>query len=162
MHLRSYGIHGGLLASWICACFCYIPVETVNETVAALYNITDFPPGECCWLIPVQLLQCEPKPAFLLPGLTIPPHTPLTWPEPVHLWPYPHRRLQTFIIVVDVWKIRLYALEHHNNQYIKAHNCPNNPQSTFFSVMKRYLYGLLLDTCEPGGGCFWPGTSVLL
>lgn len=76
MHLRGSGINGGLPACLLTLCmlltFCYIPVETVNETVAALYKITDFPPGECCWLIPVQLLQCEPRPAFLLPGLTIP------------------------------------------------------------------------------------------
>lgn len=33
-------------------------------------------------------------------------------------------------------KNRLYALEHHNNQYIKAHNCPNNHQNTLFQRWK--------------------------
>lgn len=39
---------------------CYITVETMNETLAALYNITDFYSGEC-WFIPIQ---CEPGPVF--------------------------------------------------------------------------------------------------
>lgn len=36
----------------------------MNETVAALYNITDFYRGEFCWFIPVQPRQCEPRPDF--------------------------------------------------------------------------------------------------
>lgn len=59
--------------------FCYITVETMNETVAALYNITDFYSGECCWFIPIQPLQCEPSPAFT-PWPNHTQHTPLTWP----------------------------------------------------------------------------------
>lgn len=31
--------------------FCYIAVKTLNETVAALYNVTDFYSGECCCFI---------------------------------------------------------------------------------------------------------------
>lgn len=51
--------------------FCYITVETMNETVAALYNVTGFYSGECCRYIPIQPLQCEPSPV-LVPAITIP------------------------------------------------------------------------------------------
>jgi len=59
--------------------FCYITVETMNETVAALYNVTDFYSGECCWFIPIQPPHVTP--ALLLPHRTQhtrSPSTPLT------------------------------------------------------------------------------------
>lgn len=43
----------------------------MNETVAALYNVTDFYSGECCRYIPIQSPQCEPSPV-LVPAITIP------------------------------------------------------------------------------------------
>lgn len=53
----------------------------MNETVAALYNVTDFYSGECCWFIPIQLPQCEPSPVWF--PVTMPDtHTHiLTWPQ---------------------------------------------------------------------------------
>lgn len=36
----------------------------MNETVAALYNITEFFSGECCWFLVIQPPQCEPSPVF--------------------------------------------------------------------------------------------------
>lgn len=44
----------------------------MNETVAALYNFTDFFSGECCWFIPVQPPQCVNPALFLLLRITIP------------------------------------------------------------------------------------------
>lgn len=52
--------------------FYYITVESMNETVAALYNITDFFGGECCWFIPIQPPQCVNPSLFLLHRITIP------------------------------------------------------------------------------------------
>lgn len=51
--------------------FCCITVETINETVAALNNVTDFYSGECCRYILIQSPQCEPSPV-LVPAITIP------------------------------------------------------------------------------------------
>lgn len=67
--------------------FCCITVDAMNETVAALYNITDFYSGEWCWFIP------PPPPPPFNPlkwtqanfhntDLTLPePHTSLTHPN---------------------------------------------------------------------------------
>lgn len=48
---------------------CYITVETMNETVAALYNITDFYGGECYC---IGLFPLSPSfsvnPALILPS----------------------------------------------------------------------------------------------
>lgn len=59
--------------------FCYITVETMNETVAALYNVTDFYSGECCRFIPIQPPQCEPSPVLTpQPNHIQHTHLPLT------------------------------------------------------------------------------------
>ena len=76
MHLYK---HGGFV-SLVCmfTIFCYITVETMNETVAALYNITEFYSGECCW-IPISPFSVNP--ALFLPfGITA--HSPVTRPLP--------------------------------------------------------------------------------
>lgn len=45
--------------------FCYVTVETMNETVAALYNMTGFFSGEFCRFVCIQPHQCDPNPAFV-------------------------------------------------------------------------------------------------
>lgn len=85
--------------SWFCMLliFCYITVETMNETVAALHNITDFYSGECCCFIPIQPPQCEPS-LPLLPGIYLE-----TWPEHPPLW-------LTLRVLTLTWSVKENAL----------------------------------------------------
>lgn len=124
---------------------CCVPVETVNETVAALYNITDFSRGECCCSAPSVWTQ----PFFLLtPRPTRVQRAPFAWPQPGHLL---HCRPQLSIISSHLWKTSKLPLERQYEAFKskQSSECIFNDGTT-----KKYWISLGSFACEPGGGCF--------
>lgn len=89
VHASNFLLYSGRNSEWDCGCFIQ-------------YHW--FPSWWVLLADPSSAPSVWTQTCFFTPWPNRTPHTPLTWPEPVHLWQHSRRRLQIFIFIVNVWE----------------------------------------------------------